>query len=85
MKHRAISVGKSSCFIWWSAPKKKTSGTSVNKKKKAKGGNRRLKNALIQSAQRVVDCDQHCKDYYEKKRAEERSTNQFYDPWRAGA
>lgn len=52
------------------APKKETSGTSVNKNKRAKGGNRRLKNAFIQSAQRAVDCDQHCKDYYEKKRTE---------------
>lgn len=52
------------------APRKETSGTSVNKNKKARGGNRRLKNAFIQSAQRAVDCDRHCREYYEKKRAE---------------
>ena len=34
------------------APRKEESGTSVHKRRKRKGGNRRLKNALMQSSQR---------------------------------
>lgn len=52
------------------APRKEESGTSVHKSKKRKGGNRRLKNALMQSAQRSVQRDPVAKAYYERKRAE---------------
>lgn len=52
------------------APRKEESGTSVHKSKKRKGGNRRLKNALMQSAQRSVLRDPVARAYYERKRAE---------------
>ena len=52
------------------APCKEESGTSVKRKKKRKGGNRRLKNALMQSAQLATLRDSPDKDYYDKKRAE---------------
>lgn len=53
------------------APVRETSGTSVSKKKKRKGGNRRLKNALIQSAQRAVEYDEGARAYYDRKRGED--------------
>lgn len=52
------------------APVREESGTSVSRNKKRKNGNRRLKNALIQSAQRAAQCDEHCREYYERKRKE---------------
>ena len=52
------------------APVREESGTSVRRSKKRKGGNRRLKNALIQSAQSAVTHDERSRSYYEKKRAE---------------
>ena len=52
------------------APRKEESGTSVHKRRKRKGGNRRLKNALMQSSQRSVQCDPVARAYYERKRAE---------------
>ena len=52
------------------APRKEESGTSVHKSKKRKGGNRKLKNALMQSAQRSVQRDEVAKEYYDRKRAE---------------
>ena len=52
------------------APRKEESGTSVHKSKKRKGGNRKLKNALMQSAQRSVQRDEVAKAYYDRKRAE---------------
>jgi transposase len=51
-------------------PKREISGTSVNRNKKAKGGNRRLKNALVRSAGIAVNCDVWASTYYNKKRAE---------------
>lgn len=52
------------------APAKEESGTSVKKVKKRKGGNRRLKNAFIQSAQRAAESDPVASEYYDRKRAE---------------
>lgn len=52
------------------APVREESGTSVKKNKKRKGGNRRLKNALLQSAQKAMQYDPRCKAYYDRKRAE---------------
>ena len=52
------------------APVRETSGTSVDKKKRRKGGNRRLKNAVVRSAQCAVQTDERAAAYYEKKRAE---------------
>lgn len=52
------------------APVREESGTSVKKSKKRKGGNRRLKNALIQSAQHALECDPLARGYYDRKRAE---------------
>lgn len=50
------------------APAKEDSGTTVHKKKKRKGGNRRLKNALIQSAVRAIAKDGSWeRAYYDKK------------------
>jgi len=54
-------------------PTKKTSGTSVNKKAKAKGGNRNLKNAFVGSAEKAINFDASSRAYYEKKRAEGKS------------
>jgi transposase len=51
-------------------PKKETSGTSVNRNKKAKGGNRRLKNAIVKSAENAILNNPRCRLYYNKKRAE---------------
>ncbi len=53
------------------APVKDESGSSVSRKKKRKGGNRRLKNALINSAERAVACDDVARAYYDKKRGED--------------
>lgn len=53
------------------APAKEASGTSVNKGKRRKGGNRRLKNALIQSAQRAIGCDEGARSYYDRKCGED--------------
>ena len=50
------------------APVREESGTSVRRSKRRKGGNRRLKNALIQSAQRAVCCDEGARSYYDRKR-----------------
>ena len=52
------------------APVREESGTSVRRRKKRKGGNRRLKNAFIQSAQAAVMHDERSRAYYDKKRAE---------------
>lgn len=58
------------------SPVKKESGSSVKSKKKRKGGNRRLKNAFIQSANKARQKDEWAKGYYEKKRAEGRGHGQ---------
>ena len=52
------------------APVKEESGTSVKKNKKRKNGNRKLKNAFIESAQKAKRYDPRCKAYYDRKRAE---------------
>lgn len=52
------------------APVREVSGTSVNRNKRRKGGNRRLKNAVIQSSQVAKTSDPICSKYYERKRAE---------------
>ena len=52
------------------APVKHESGTSVNRRKRRRGGNRRLKDALIQSARAASKCDPRAKAYYERKLAQ---------------
>lgn len=52
------------------APRREESGTSVSKTKKRKGGNRRLKNALLESARMAVLNDGKSKDYYQRKISE---------------
>lgn len=58
------------------APAREESGTSVRKRKRRKGGNRRLKNALIQSAQRAVACDEGARLYYDRKREDGKGHSQ---------
>jgi transposase len=58
------------------APKKKESGKSVKGAKKAKGGNRRLKNALVQLAWSSCSHNALSRAYYDKKRAENKSHKQ---------
>lgn len=58
------------------APVRKKSGSSVNKKKKRKGGNRRLKNALIQSVDKARQWEPWAEEYYERKRGEGRTHKQ---------
>lgn len=52
------------------APVKHESGSSVKKRKKRKGGNRKLKNALISSARIAARIDPRAKDYYARKLAQ---------------
>ena len=52
------------------APAKRESGTTMSKTRGRRGGNRRLKNALIQSAQRALCCDEGARAYYDRKRGE---------------
>jgi transposase len=59
------------------APVKRQSGTSLNKTRKAKGGNRRLKNALIRSSFAACCRDASAKAYYEKKRGEGKTHKQI--------
>ena len=49
---------------------RKKSGSSLDQKKKRKGGNRRLKNALIQSVDRARSCEDWAEEYYQRKRRE---------------
>lgn len=58
------------------APKKEQSGTSVKRSKKMKGGNRRLKNALLRSALIACNQDALSKKYYDQKRAEGKNHKQ---------
>jgi len=58
------------------APAKHESGTSTKRDRKRKGGNRRLKNALIRSADLARQHDPNCKAYYERKRAEGKTYKQ---------
>lgn len=58
------------------APVRKKSGSSVNKKKKRKGGNRRLKNALVQSVDKARQREDWAQEYYERKRGEGRTHKQ---------
>lgn len=57
------------------APVRKKSCDSLNSTKKRKGGNRRLKNALVQAADRARHCDEIAERYYKKKRAEGKKHN----------
>ena len=52
------------------SPVRKKSGSSLDQKKKRKGGNRRLKNALIQSVDRARSCEDWAEEYYQRKRGE---------------
>lgn len=52
------------------APRKRQSGKSLNKTTARKGGNRALKNAIVQSVQIALTWDGPEKDRYWKKRAE---------------
>lgn len=52
------------------APVRRKSGTSVNGKRKRIGGNRQLKNALVQSADRARGTEEWARSYYDKKRGE---------------
>lgn len=52
------------------APVRKKSGTSLNKSRRRKGGNRRLKNAMVQSAQCAVRSEAWAREYYDRKRRE---------------
>ena len=58
------------------SPVRKKSSVSVNKKKKRKGGNRRLKNALIQSVDRARYHEPWAQEYYDRKRREGRKHKQ---------
>ena len=58
------------------APVKKESGTSLKGGKKTKGGNRRLKNALVQYAKIACLHDLDAKAYYDKKRSQGKSHRQ---------
>jgi len=58
------------------APVRRESGTSVKGSRKQKGGNRRLKNALMQSVQMAFIHDDKARRYYDKKRAEGKSHRQ---------
>lgn len=51
-------------------PKKRQSGTSLNKTKARMTGNKVLKNALMQSCQAAIMHEGPERDYYDKKRAE---------------
>ena len=52
------------------APARHESGTSVKKRKRRKGGNRRPENAFMQSARAASKCDPRAKAYYERKLAQ---------------
>jgi len=58
------------------APVKKESGTSVKGAKKAKGGNRALKHALVQYAKTSLRHDPVALAYYQKKRSQNKNHNQ---------
>ena len=58
------------------APVKRQSGKSLDKSRKPKKGNRRLKNAFLGSAERAVGCDETSEAYYKKKRAEGKNHRQ---------
>lgn len=58
------------------SPVRKKSGSSLNQKKKRKGGNRRLKNALVQSADKARRSEPWAEEYYLKKRGEGKKRRQ---------
>lgn len=58
------------------APVREESGTSVNRNRRRKGGNRRLKNAVIRSSECSVLHDEAARAYYDRKRAEGKSHRQ---------
>ena len=52
------------------SPVRKKSGSSLDQKKKRKGGNRRLKNAIVQSSDKARSCEDWAEEYYQRKRGE---------------
>ena len=58
------------------APVREESGTSVSRGRRRKGGNRRLKNAVIRSSECSVMLGGPARDYYDRKRAEGKSHRQ---------
>ena len=58
------------------APVREESGSSVSRSRRRKGGNRRLKNAVIRSSECSVLHDEVARGYYDRKRAEGKSHRQ---------
>jgi transposase len=58
------------------APVREESGISVSRRRRRKGGNRRLKNAVIRSSECSVMLGGPARDYYDRKRAEGKSHRQ---------
>ena len=58
------------------APVREESGTSVSRRRRRKGGNRRLKNAVIRSSECSVLLEGRARCYYDRKRAEGKSHRQ---------
>ena len=58
------------------SPVRRQSSASVNKKRKRKGGNRRLKNAFMQSADSARHHEPWAREYYDRKRREGRKRKQ---------
>lgn len=58
------------------SPVRRQSSASVNKRKRRKGGNRRLKNALVRSADSARHHEPWAREYYDRKRREGRKHKQ---------
>jgi transposase len=58
------------------APVRRQSGCTLDKARKAKGGNRRLKGALLRSSFSACSCDADARAYYEKKCGEGKTHKQ---------
>jgi transposase len=58
------------------APRVRQSGRSLNSVTRPRGGNRRLKNAVIRSSECSVMLGGPARDYYDRKRAEGKSHRQ---------
>lgn len=57
------------------APVTRQSGTSIHGERPARGGNKRLKNALFQTAFAAIRLDPESRAYYDRKRAEGKRHN----------
>lgn len=57
------------------APVTRQSGTSIHGERPARGGNKRLKNALFQTAFVAIRLDPESRAYYDRKRAEGKRHN----------